>query len=68
VFRLAAAAEGDAEVVSWADVWLSRRRPLIEAVFGELEWFVRHPRRALANAKSPVSAAAVPSRASRTSR
>ncbi len=51
LFRLAALAEGDAELAAWCDRWLVERAPLIQAVADALSWFAEHPDRALRSAK-----------------
>lgn len=47
-----ARSDGDLELADWCDLWLARRRPLVEAAAGELVWFAEHPERATEAARS----------------
>lgn len=42
---------GDLDLAAWAELWLERRRPLVEAAARELAWFADHPGQATAPAK-----------------
>jgi hypothetical protein len=57
VLRMAARVEHDIEVANWSDVWLAERAPLLDAIAGQMRWFVDRPALALSSAKSPARAA-----------
>ncbi|MGK3997906.1 hypothetical protein [Sorangium sp. So ce1024] len=56
LIQYVAAAEGDTFLAAWCARWLAARRPLVEAVAGELAWFAARPARATRAAKDSVVA------------
>jgi hypothetical protein len=49
---------GDEALVAWCDDWLTARRPLMDEITAQLQWFVENPVRALQAAKPGVAGTA----------
>lgn len=50
VFAVAAREAGETELADWAERWLAQRDPLIKEAERQLQWFGKHPERALERA------------------